>query len=129
MCEEAGEEGAALVHRIVGEMTDDSVPTTGSELMNRYHIGRHLSKEGAFAQSLQVVPDGSRAWQYFLSSPRMTKVSVKAEDTEPKDFRSKMENKSEKSSSKKIPKTKEDDDEENTADFFKNLRNKLDEED
>ena len=80
MCEEAGEEGTALVHRIVGEMTDDSVPTTGSELMNRYHIGRHLSKEGAFAQSLQVVPDGSRAWQYFLSSPRMTKVSVKAED-------------------------------------------------
>lgn len=56
-------------------------------------------------------------------------VSVKAEDTEPKDFRSKTENKSEKSSSKKIPKTEEDDDEENPADFFKNLRKSLDEED
>ena len=87
MCEEAEgaeeaeeAEGSSLVHRIVGEMTDDSVPTTGSELMNRYHIGRHLSKEGPFANSLKVVPDGSRAWQYFLSSPRMTKVSIKADD-------------------------------------------------
>lgn len=57
-----------------------SMPGSGLELMYRYRIGRHLSKEGMFSQSLKVVPDGSCAWQYFLSSPRMTKVSVKAED-------------------------------------------------
>ncbi len=54
--------------------------TTGSALMDHYGIGRHLSKEKTLAQSLQVIPDVSRAWQYFLSSPRMTRVSVSAED-------------------------------------------------
>ncbi len=64
----------------VEETVSHTLPTSGLELMNYYRIGRHLSKEGAFSQSLQVVSDGSRAWQYFLSPPRMTKVSVKAED-------------------------------------------------
>lgn len=68
-----------------GSMKDDegseaSVPASAEELMNRYAIGRHLSKAGAFSESLKVVPDGSRAWQYFLSPPRMTKVAMKVED-------------------------------------------------
>ncbi len=56
------------------------LPASAEELMNRYAIGRHLSKAGAFSESLKVVPDGSRAWQYFLSPPRMTRVSIKTED-------------------------------------------------
>ncbi len=62
------------------EDADILLPTNGAELMDRYGIGRHLPKEGTLAQSLRVVPDGSRTWQYFLSSPRMTKVTVKADD-------------------------------------------------
>lgn len=67
------------------DMEDDEesgpeAPASADELMNRYGIGRHLSKAGAFSESLKVVTDGSRAWQYFLSPPRMTRVSVKQED-------------------------------------------------
>jgi deoxyribonuclease IV len=86
--EEMQDDETELITQIMSELMSkplasdslEPLPRSGHELMQYYRIGRHLPKEGPFAQSLRVVPDGSRAWQYFLSSPRMTKVSVKAED-------------------------------------------------
>ncbi len=87
--EEMRDEGAELVAQVVAELMDKAsiskaeaspAPRSGHELMQYYRIGRHLPKDGPLANSLQVVPNGACVWQYFLSSPRMTKVTAKADD-------------------------------------------------